>query len=165
MSLENVKEYARRCGSDPELRKNARAIGIENIDEHIRVAADMGLDWSWSDLKAFQKELSAAQEGVEDLSEQELEEVAGGAFLGHARGLPRGRSRGRSRSWGLWQLGPGSGLRPEHQQQRGAADGDTPTGGRWVDRRACCPVFTWVLSHLESQQAAASFVEGSHLSC
>ena len=80
MSLANVKEYARRCGSDPELRKHARAIGVENIDEHIRTASDMGLDWNWSDLKAFQKELSDAQEGLEDLSEEELEEVAGGAF-------------------------------------------------------------------------------------
>lgn len=80
MSLLNLKEYARRCGSDPELRENAKAIGIENIDEHIRVAADMGLDWTWSDLKAFQKELGDAQEGLEDLSEEELEQVAGGAF-------------------------------------------------------------------------------------
>lgn len=80
MSLLDLKEYARRCGSDPELRENAKAIGIENIDEHIRVAAEMGLNWTWSDLKAFQKELSDAQESLEDLSEEELEQVAGGAF-------------------------------------------------------------------------------------
>ena len=78
MSLANVKEYARRCGTDPELRANARAIGLENFDEHIRASADLGLDWDASDLKAFQKELSNAQEGLEDLSEEELEEVAGG---------------------------------------------------------------------------------------
>jgi len=80
MSVENLKEYARRCGSEPELREKAKAIGIENLEEHISLASSMGLDWSWSDVKVFQKELGDAQEGLEDLSEEELEQVAGGAF-------------------------------------------------------------------------------------
>ena len=80
MSVENLKEYARRCAGEPELGRQAREIGIENIDEHIRVAADMDLDWSWSDLKAFRNEMIGLEDDVEDLSEEELEQVAGGAF-------------------------------------------------------------------------------------
>ena len=78
MSVENLKEYARRCAVDPELRTAAKDIGMGNMDEHIRHAESMGLDWDRSDLVEFQKEVTGTEGGLADLSEEELDQVAGG---------------------------------------------------------------------------------------
>ena len=77
MSLENLKEYARRCASEPELRARAKDIGVSDIEEHMRHAGSLGLDWTMDDMLAFRKEVVDA-EGDQDLSEEELEKVAGG---------------------------------------------------------------------------------------
>lgn len=80
MSMQNLKEYASRCAAEPELREKAKAIGMEDIEEHIRLSSSMGLDWDYSDMQAFRKEIVDASENLEDLSEEELEQVAGGLF-------------------------------------------------------------------------------------
>jgi hypothetical protein len=80
MSVENLKEYARRCAKDPELRAVARDIGMADMDEHMRHAEGLGLDWNRSDLVAFRKELIDEDEDLADLSEEELEEIAGGGI-------------------------------------------------------------------------------------
>ena len=79
MSVENLKEYARRCASDPELRTRAKEIGVSDVEEHMRHAGSLGLDWTMDDMFAFRKEVVDA-EGDQDLSEEELEQVAGGAL-------------------------------------------------------------------------------------
>ena len=78
MSVENLKEYARRCTADPELRATAKTIGMTDVEEHRRHAASLGLDWNPDDLVAFRKEVIDDEEDLVDLTEEELERVAGG---------------------------------------------------------------------------------------
>ena len=80
MSVENLKEYAVRCATEPELRDSARAIGLQDVDKHMRHAESMGLDWTRDDLVSFCREIVDADEELADLSEEELEQVAGGAI-------------------------------------------------------------------------------------
>ena len=79
MSVENLKEYARRCAAEPNLRAKAKEIGLSDMDEHMRHAESLGLDWTRGDLADFRKEVIDAEGDLEDLSEQDLEQVAGGA--------------------------------------------------------------------------------------
>lgn len=81
MSLDNLQEYARRCATDPDLRAAARAIGMTDMEEHMRHAGSLGLDWTRADLVAFRKEVIGDDEvdDLVDLTEEELERVAGGA--------------------------------------------------------------------------------------
>jgi lactobin A/cerein 7B family class IIb bacteriocin len=74
MSVENLKEYARRCAADPFLREKAKALGASNVDGQIGHATLLGLPWARADLDAFRKEMEADGE----LTEEELEQVAGG---------------------------------------------------------------------------------------
>ena len=80
MSVENLKEYARRCADDPELRARAREIGMTDMDEHMRYAESLGLDWTRGDLVTFRKEMIDSEGDLVDLSEEELEEIAGGGI-------------------------------------------------------------------------------------
>ena len=81
MSVENLKEYARRCANEPELRAKAKAIGLTDMDAHMQQARGLELDWTASDLVDFRKEVIDAEGDLEDLSEEELERVAGGVVL------------------------------------------------------------------------------------
>ena len=80
MSVENLKEYARRCAADPALRAAARDIGMTDMDEHMRHAESLGLGWDRSDLVSFRKEMIDSEGDLVDLSEEELEEIAGGGI-------------------------------------------------------------------------------------
>ncbi len=84
MSVENLKEYARRCAAEPELRAKAKEIGMSDMDEHMRYAESLGLDWTRGDLADFRKEAIDAEGGLEDLSEEDLEKVAAGAVTATA---------------------------------------------------------------------------------
>ena len=75
MSVENLKEYARRCASEPELLEAAREFGLTDMGEHIKQAKTLGLEWGMDDMVDFRKEM-VEEEG--DLSEKELEQIAGG---------------------------------------------------------------------------------------
>ena len=78
MSVENLKEYARRCATEPELRARAKALGLEDAEGHMREAAALGLDWTMDDMVAFRKEVLDDENVASELSEEELERVAGG---------------------------------------------------------------------------------------
>ncbi len=80
MSLANLKEYAMRCANEPELRDRAKAIGIADVDEHMRHAESLGLDWTIDDMIAFRKEVIDADDDFSYLTEDELEQVSGGVF-------------------------------------------------------------------------------------
>lgn len=80
MSVENLKEYARRCATEPELRETAKAIGMADMEEHMRNASSLGLEWDRNDFDSFRHEVVAAGDDLTDLSEEELEQVAGGLF-------------------------------------------------------------------------------------
>lgn len=77
MSIENIKEYARRCASEPELREKAAAIG-DDFPAHMRLAGSLGLPWTMADATAFRREMVDASDEISDLSEDDLEEIAGG---------------------------------------------------------------------------------------
>lgn len=80
MSIENLKEYARRCATESELLARAKAFGLDNVEEHRKCASALGLDWTEEDMAAFRKEVSGIEGGTEeDLTEEELDQVAGGA--------------------------------------------------------------------------------------
>ena len=79
MSVENLKAYALRCATDPELGAKAKEIGVTNIEEQTRLAGTLGLDWTVEDMEAFRKEVIDLQGDVYELTEEELEQVAGGA--------------------------------------------------------------------------------------
>ena len=78
MSVEHLKEYVRRCATEPELREKAKALGTADLEQHMAYAESLGLEWSTSDMLAFRKEVIDAEGGLEDLTEEELVEVAGG---------------------------------------------------------------------------------------
>lgn len=78
MSVSNLREYARRCATESEVREQARAFGLDNLQGHINLAKSMGLDWDTADMVAFQKEVTDAEGDLADLSEEELQQVAGG---------------------------------------------------------------------------------------
>ena len=80
MSVENLKEYARRCAVDPDLRAAAKEIGMVDMDAHMRHAGSMGLDWDRSDLVEFHREVTDSEGDLADLSEEELDQVAGGGL-------------------------------------------------------------------------------------
>ena len=83
MSTENLKEYARRCATEPELLARAKEFGLTDMDKHMRYAESLGLDWTTGDLAAFRKEVIDAEGDFDDLSEEELEQVA--AWAAHFR--------------------------------------------------------------------------------
>ena len=78
MSVENLKEYARRCANEPELRDTAKTFGIMNIDEHMNQSESIGLEWDRGDLAAFQREVIEAEGDLQDLDEEDLAKIAGG---------------------------------------------------------------------------------------
>lgn len=78
MSLENLKEYARLCATDPGYYARSKEIGLADMDQHMEEARRGGLDWTMADLVAFRKELLDTEGDLEDLTEEELEMVAAG---------------------------------------------------------------------------------------
>ena len=79
MSVENLKEYALRCAREPDLRKAANEIGVENLDAHITLSKSLGLDWKREDMLAYTRDVVNSDDiELEDLSEDELEMIAGG---------------------------------------------------------------------------------------
>jgi len=86
VSIENLKEYTRRCAADPELLEKAKAIGDRNIDGQIAHAVSLGLPWTQADLIDLSKELQTEGE----LSDEDLEQVAGGRLYYELNVTPGG---------------------------------------------------------------------------
>ena len=74
MSLADRKEYGKRCVEEPDLRKKAKEIGLEDIAGQIANAKTLGLTFTEHDLMALAKEVGTTQE----LTEEQLQAVAGG---------------------------------------------------------------------------------------
>jgi hypothetical protein len=74
MSVDALKEYGRRCATDPALARRAKEIGIDNVQGQIEHARSLGLNWTTDDMAALARETGAGAE----LSEAQLERVAGG---------------------------------------------------------------------------------------
>ena len=85
MSLENLKEYAQRCANEPELRETVKTIGMTDLEGQMRYAESLGLEWTMEDMAALRKEaVDSSEDGLEELSEEELEQIAGGVFTATA---------------------------------------------------------------------------------
>jgi predicted ribosomally synthesized peptide with nif11-like leader len=76
MSVENLKKYGQLCAEDKKIRAKAKEIGIQDIDGQIAYGKSLGLEFSKEDFEALAKE--AEINGKEELSEKELQKVAGG---------------------------------------------------------------------------------------
>jgi len=79
MSIENMKEYAHRCATEPELRARAKAIGFADPAAHIEHGKSLGLEFSMEDALAFRNDMVGADEEMVELGEDDLEQIAGGA--------------------------------------------------------------------------------------
>ena len=76
MSLADLKEYGKRCVEEPDLRKKAKEIGLENIAGQIANAKTLGLTFTEHDFMALTKGVGTTQE----LTEEQLQAVAGGVL-------------------------------------------------------------------------------------
>jgi predicted ribosomally synthesized peptide with nif11-like leader len=88
MSVENLKEYGKRCAENEEVRKKAKEIGLKDIDGHIAHGKSLGLEFSEEDFAALAKEIGL--DGKNELNEEELKKIAGGfamATIGVACGV------------------------------------------------------------------------------
>ena len=75
MSVENFKKFGQLCAEDEKVREKVKQIGVENIDGWIEYSKnELGLEFSKEDMQAMAEEVGP----VEELSEDQLEQVAGG---------------------------------------------------------------------------------------
>ncbi|NEP21701.1 MULTISPECIES: Nif11-like leader peptide family natural product precursor [unclassified Moorena] len=80
MSLENVKAFYERLGTDQAFR--AQIQGVNSKDECRQIVQSAGYDFTQEELEDYTGQLlesSAAEDGLRDLDQQELEAVFGGA--------------------------------------------------------------------------------------
>lgn len=77
MSVKNLKEFGLKVVEDKELNKKAKETGLNNIDGMIALAKEYGYDISIQDFMDITKEM----ESTAELSDDELEQVAGGTTL------------------------------------------------------------------------------------
>ena len=58
---------------------------MTDLDGQMRYAESLGLEWTMEDMAALRKEVvESSEDGLEDLSEEELEQIAGGVFTATA---------------------------------------------------------------------------------
>ena len=75
MSVENFKKFGQLCAEDPAIREKVKEIGIENVDGWIAYSKDeLGLEFTREDMQTLAGEVGPTDE----LSEEQLEQVAGG---------------------------------------------------------------------------------------
>ena len=75
MSIEDLKGYSKRVQEDPEVKVEAKKLGISDLAGQIDYAKGLGYSFSMEDIQELAKEVAPA-EG--ELSEEDLESVAGG---------------------------------------------------------------------------------------
>ena len=79
MSIEALKDYSKRVMEDPEVKVEAKKLGLGDLAGQIDYAKGLGYSFSMEDIQELAKEVEG------QLSEEELESVAGGfAFVGVA---------------------------------------------------------------------------------
>jgi len=75
MSVENFKKFGQICAEDVKVRQKVKEIGIGNIDGWIAYSkSEFGLEFDKRDIQALADEIRP----TEELSDEELEQVAGG---------------------------------------------------------------------------------------
>ena len=75
MSVENLKKFGMLCAQNEEVRKRAKEIGLNDLDGLMAYGREMELEFSSEDLAALAREAGVSRQ---ELSEEQLEQVAGG---------------------------------------------------------------------------------------
>ena len=75
MSVVNLKQYGQMIAEQEEVRQHAKEIGIEHLDEQMAYAKELGLEFSLDDMQALAEEAGMTED---ELSEEQLEQIAGG---------------------------------------------------------------------------------------
>jgi lactobin A/cerein 7B family class IIb bacteriocin len=90
MSVEDLKKYGKMAAEDPNVRAEAKKIGLQNVKGQAAYAKTLGLHFDENDMAALAKQVEPQGE----LSEKELSSVAGGvvsavaaAVVGAAAGV------------------------------------------------------------------------------
>jgi predicted ribosomally synthesized peptide with nif11-like leader len=76
VSVENVKKYMNLLKENEEARNKVKEIGMKDVDGIIAHGKSLGLEFSKEDMASFAKEAGIG--GKSELSEEDLEKVAGG---------------------------------------------------------------------------------------
>ena len=84
MSVENFKKFGQMCAENEEVRIKAKEIGISNLDGLMAYSKELGLEFSIDDMKNLADESGIV---VDELSEEQLEQVAGGVFTTTVSGV------------------------------------------------------------------------------
>lgn len=105
MSLEALKEYSRRCATEPALKMKAKEIGLQDMQGQIEHARSLGLEWGPEDMALLAREMGADVE----LSEEQLESVAGG-FITITMALVAGTFAGAAVAGGVMAAGAAVGV-------------------------------------------------------
>jgi predicted ribosomally synthesized peptide with nif11-like leader len=84
MSIENLRKFGQLVAEDATVREEVKAIGKTNVEGMMTYAAQRGLPFDEDDMRAAAKE---AGFGHEELNEEQLKTVAGGAITLTALGV------------------------------------------------------------------------------
>lgn len=76
MSVESFKEFSQRVATDEDVFEKVKEIGQTDIEGIINYADELGYSFSVNDMVETAKEAGV---NVDELSEEQLEKVAGGA--------------------------------------------------------------------------------------
>jgi predicted ribosomally synthesized peptide with nif11-like leader len=77
MSVVDFKKYGQMIAEDEKVRAKAKEIGISDPDGQIAYAKTLGLEFTVNDMEDLVKEAGVSKD---ELSEEDLEKVAGGVF-------------------------------------------------------------------------------------
>jgi predicted ribosomally synthesized peptide with nif11-like leader len=75
ISVANLKKYGQMCREDLTVRQRAKEIGLANLDGQIAYGKELGLEFNENDVQAFADEAGISKD---ELSEEQLEQIAGG---------------------------------------------------------------------------------------
>jgi len=111
MSVDALKEFGKKCIEDEEMKKKVKEMSMKNITAIISFAKENGYDISKEDFKKLGDEV----QGSGELSEDQLEQVAGGIVTSTAAvvvggnpwdsgvvGVPAGAASAAATSSGGW---------------------------------------------------------------
>ena len=77
MSVVDFKKYGQMIAEDEKVRAKAKEIGISDPDGQIAYAKTLGLEFTVKDMEDLVKETGVSKD---ELTEEDLEMVAGGVF-------------------------------------------------------------------------------------
>ena len=83
MSVEDLKKYGLMCIGDEDLKAKAETMGMD-IEKHIAHGKELGLDFGSEDFQTLGEETGFSKD---ELTDEQLERIAGGAATATALGI------------------------------------------------------------------------------